>query len=126
MRVPRRHSMTRRSEFSHVKKKGRSKAGRYLVLATLQDSSLEHMKWAFVTSKRVGNAVVRNRVRRQLRSIVSKYGDRLSPDRYLVMIARFRAGEADYHQLEADWLKVAGQLRILGDPAPGSAPRRDG
>ena len=115
MRVPRRHSMTRRAEFSRVKKEGQSKAGRYLVLATLRDPSLEHLKLAFVTSRRVGKAVVRNRVRRRLRSIVSKHGDCLDPDRYLVMIARFRAGDADFQQLEQDWLQRAKRLRILGD-----------
>ncbi len=114
--------MTRRAEFERVKKKGRSKAGRYLVLATMRDPSLEHLKLVFVTSKRVGKAVVRNRVRRQLRSIMSKHGDRLGQDRYLVMIARFRAGEADFGQLERDWLRVAGQLRILRDPAGRAAP----
>ena len=120
MRVPRRYSMTRRAEFSRVKKEGRSKAGRYLVMATMEDSSLEHLKWAFVTSRRVGKAVVRNRVRRQLRGIMSKHGDRLKPGRYLVMIARFRAGAADFTQLEHDWLQVAKRLQILRES--GSRP----
>ena len=105
--------MTRRAEFARVKSEGRSKAGRFLVLATLEDPTLPHLKLAFVTSRRVGNAVVRNRVRRRLRAIVSKHGERLGDGRFLVMIARFRAGEADYQQLEQDWLKIGKRLGIL-------------
>ena len=115
MRVPRRNSMTRRTEFARVKSEGRSKAGRYVVVATLEDPAVEGLKWAFVTSRRVGNAVARNRVRRRLRSIVSKHGDRVQPGRYLVMIARFRAAEADFEQLERDWLQVVKRLGVMGD-----------
>lgn len=107
--------MTRRAEFGRVRNEGRSKAGRYLVMATLEDPSVEHLKLAYVTSRRVGNAVVRNRVRRRLRAIVSKHGARVESGRYLVMVARFRAGEADFHQLESEWLQLAKRLKVLGD-----------
>ena len=56
-----------------------------------------------------------NRVRRRLRSIVSKHGERVRPGRYLVMIARFRAAEADLEQLERDWLQVVKRLGVMGD-----------
>jgi ribonuclease P protein component len=111
-RVSRRESMTRRSEFALVREKGRSQAGRYLVMATMEDAALEGCKFGFVTSKRVGNAVVRNRVRRQLRSVVREYGEELQAGRYVVMIARFRAGEADYEELVKDWRKLVRQLEI--------------
>lgn len=105
--------MTRRAEFSRVRSKGRSKGGRFLVLATLEDSGLPAHKWAFVTSRRVGNAVTRNRIRRRLRGIMARHGERLTGKRYLVMIARHRAGEASFDELEADWLRLAKRLEIL-------------
>ena len=59
-----------------------------MVLATLEDDTLPAPKWAFVTSRRVGNAVTRNRIRRRLRGILARHGERLAGTRYLVMIAR--------------------------------------
>ena len=115
MRVPRAMSMTRRSEFARVRKEGASVACRHFVLATLADSSLEHLKVGLITSRRVGKAVTRNKIRRRLRSILSKHGDRVESGRYLVMVARHRAGEADFRQLEADWLRLAKRLGILQD-----------
>ncbi len=113
MRISRRHSMAQRAEFSRVKKRGHSKGGRFLVLATLEDESLPEHRWAFVTSRRVGNAVTRNKIRRRLRSIVSKRGERLRDRRYLVMIARYRAAEASFEELENEWLRLAKRLDIL-------------
>ena len=109
--------MTRSAEFARVRSEGTSKGGRYLVLATLEDEAVESLKWAFVTSRRVGNAVTRNLVRRRLRGILSKHGDRLKSGRHVVMIARYRAKEASFEQLEEDWLKLTRRLGILEDDA---------
>ncbi len=109
--------MTRRAEFSRVRTRGRSKGGRFLVLATLEDDDLPEHKWAFVTSRRVGNAVTRNRIRRRLRSILGKHGEKLTETRYLVMIARHRAGDASFEELEEDWLRLAKRLDILKEGA---------
>lgn len=117
MRVPRRMSMTRRNEFASVRKKGQSTACRYFVMATLVDPSIEDLKIGLITSRRVGNAVLRNKIRRRLRSIISKHGEFLHSGRYLVMVARHRAGEASFEQLETDWLRLARRLEILRDPA---------
>lgn len=113
MRVPRRLSMTRRNEFARVRRDGKSAASRHFVMATLADSSITHLKVGLITSRRVGKAVTRNKVRRRLRSILSKHGDRLQSGRYVVMVARHRAGEASFQQLEQDWLRLAERLGIL-------------
>lgn len=104
--------MTRRSEFARVRQEGRSAAGRYFVLATLEDPELEGFRFGFVTSKRVGNAVTRSRVRRRLRSLVRDEGDVMSAGRYVVLIARFRAGEAAYADLVADWRRLVKKLEM--------------
>lgn len=109
--------MTRRSEFARVREGGQSTGGRYLVMATLADAELEGLKVGFVTSKRVGNAVVRNRVRRQLRSIVRECGDEVVPGRYVVMIARYRAAEASFEELREDWRKLVKRLEIRKEGA---------
>ena len=109
--------MTQRSEFARVRRDGRSMPGRFLVMATLADDSLEHLKLGIITSRKVGKAVTRNKIRRRLRGIISKHGERIDPERYLVMIVRHRAGDATYRQLEDDWLRLAGKLGILEETA---------
>lgn len=113
MRVPRSLSMTRRTEFAAVRKKGQSHGCRNFLMATLVHGEIEHVKIGLITSRRVGNAVKRNRIRRRLRSILSKYGDRIESGRYLVMVARPGASESTFQQLERDWLRLADRLGIL-------------
>lgn len=113
MRVPRRLSMNRRGEFSRVRSDGVSAGGRFLVMATLADPAVEGLRIGLVTSRRVGKAVTRNKIRRRLRALLSKHGDRLCPGRYVVMVARHRAGEASFLELEHDWLRLARRLGIL-------------
>jgi len=61
-------------------------------------NGLEQSRFGFSVSKRVGKAVVRNRVRRRLRECV-----RLTPYKQgwdVVFIARNPSSEADYHRLD--------------------------
>ncbi len=113
MRLPRTFTMSASSEFARVREQGEAKPGRYIVLSTLSDSDLEHIKVGLITTKKAGKAHTRNLLRRRFRSIIQKYGEQLQDQRYIVTIARWRAAEASYKELEADWIKTAKRLGIL-------------
>jgi len=119
MRLPRKHTMKQRADFQKVRETGRSKAGRFLVLSTLEDPTLPHLMVAFITTKKVGKAHDRNLLRRRFRAIVQKHKQRIDPAmRYLVFIARYNTITASFAELEQDWLKLAGKLGILRPLVP--------
>ena len=119
MRLNRKHSMTRRSDFLRVRKDGRSKAGRFLILSTLEDPSLDRVMTGFITTRKVGKAHDRNLLRRRLRAIVARHGDAFpDPRRYLVTIPRPGSATAEFAELEKDWLKLARRLGLLVAPPP--------
>jgi ribonuclease P protein component len=113
MRLTRKFSMTRHGEFSRAREQGQSKGGAYLVLSTLADNELDHHMAAVIVTRKVGNAVTRNRLRRRVHHIMAKHLDSIEGKRYIVTILRWRAPEASFEQLEADWLKQARRLGIL-------------
>ncbi|MFY7818618.1 MAG: ribonuclease P protein component [Akkermansiaceae bacterium] len=120
MRLPRKHTMKKRADFQKVRETGRSKAGRFLVLSTLEDPELPHFMVAFITTKKVGKAHDRNLLRRRFRSIIQNHAHRITPSlRYVVMIARYNTLTATYAELEQDWLKLAAKLGML---PPSSSP----
>lgn len=82
---------------SEVHRRGRSVANGLLVMRVLPNG-LEHSRYCFVAGKRVGNAVVRNRVKRRLREVVRHASAPSGRD--TVLIARKGSGAADYRQLE--------------------------
>ena len=113
MKHPRKISMNQRSEFVLCREKGESRPGKFIVLSTLEDASLPHLKCAYITTKKVGKANQRNAIRRKLRAVMQKHGDKIKGKRCLVMIARWRAAEASFAGLEKDWLRLAKKLDIL-------------
>ena len=67
----------------------------------------------FITSGRLGGAVVRNRVRRRLREIVRRHQQHLRQGFWFVTIARYEAAAASYSALEDEWLRLARRASIL-------------
>ncbi|MEZ5302105.1 MAG: ribonuclease P protein component [Verrucomicrobiales bacterium] len=112
--MPRSRRMTRAAEFAKVKAQGTAKGGRFVVVSILADESLgSEIKVGFITTRKLGNAVVRNRVRRRLRAIAREIGGRLKPGHYIVTIARHTAPEAEFAALKADWLRAAERCGAL-------------
>ena len=104
-------------DFRSVREKGSSVTGKWLVLGVLRSqptatggaikSSLRGPKLGIITSKRVGGAVVRNRVRRQLRHIQQSFYPSLSRSVWCVTVARYSASRATFTQLRAEWERLA-------------------
>lgn len=116
MRLSRKFSMTRHAEFSRARQDGEAKGGAYLVLSSLADRTLPNHLAGVIVTRKIGNAVTRNLLRRRIHAILAKHIDRIDDHagkRYIVTILRWRAPEATFDQLEKDWLKQASRLGIL-------------
>lgn len=103
--------MRRKADFKSAQDRG-SKAGRPLVSGQLFVRS-EHpdpARVGFIVSRRVGTAVVRNRVRRRLRHSVRGYLGSLPGGSLLVLRAAPRAATACQADLAADLDLVIGAL----------------
>ena len=125
-RFPKAARLTRASEFRRVREQGRSSGGRFLVLGVFSDARSSptgdtRARIGFITSRRVGGAVERNRVRRRLREIVRAHRPLLRVGVWLVVIARHTAAKASLAELTADWLKLARRAGILVPPLPPPA-----
>ncbi len=104
--------MTRAYEFAKVRSDGASSAGRLLVLsaAALPDPATDS-KFGIICTKKVGNAVLRNLLRRRIREILRQHGTPLAKGYHVVVILRWRAAEVDYAHLEKDFRKTLLRLQ---------------
>ncbi len=75
-------------EFERVRKEGRAVRGGLLMLGVLPVDGEKRFRVGLITSRRVGGAVVRNRVRRRLREIVRRNQHALKGGIWFVVIAR--------------------------------------
>jgi ribonuclease P protein component len=110
---PKSRRLTQSAEFEQVKKKGRVYRGQLVVLSIVPANDATLFRAGFVTSRALGRAVVRNRVRRRLREIVRKHQGEIVDGNWIVTIARAPAARASYEQLEVEWLRLAKRASIL-------------
>jgi ribonuclease P protein component len=120
MRLPSRLRLKESRDFARMREQGKSQAGRYLVLAVSRQEGLSEFKFGIVTGKKLGSAVVRNRLRRQLREVVRAHRAEVAPGFHFVIIPRWRAPTAAFSELEGDWLRLARRQGLLLKPAPRS------
>src|SRR5207248_9638473 len=99
--------LTRASEFERVKREGLVRRGKLLILSATVVERSGLCRVGFVTSRRVGSAVVRNRVRRRLREIVRRHQHDLRQELWMVLTAKRDAANARYRASVADWLRLA-------------------
>ena len=102
-------SLHKGKEFSEVYTKGESKANRYLVMYVL-NNGLSYNRIGISVSKKVGNSVVRHRIRRLIRESLRLCGDRFNIGLDLVVIARGTAKGRTYQEI-AD--EIGGSIKSV-------------
>jgi ribonuclease P protein component len=102
-------------EFQRVREKGKAVRGGLFLLGLLRVEGETNWRVGLVTSRRIGGAVVRNRVRRRLREIVRRDQGELHSGYWFVLVARPAAARANTAELEAEWRKLARRGGLLRD-----------
>ena len=107
-------TLKRNYEFHRLYSKGESAVTPYLVVYA-RKSSRPGNRIGFTVSNKLGNAVTRNRIRRRLREIYRLHEDRFLRGTELVVVARGRAADASYRQLEHAFLSAGARLGVLSE-----------
>lgn len=118
MGLPSPHRMTRTGEYASVRQHGKARSGRLMTLAWWRGDSLRpvspgHIRFGFTITKRVGNAVNRNLLKRRFREIARAAFPAIQQGGMLVTIPRPCAKEATFQELEKEWRYLAGKMQLL-------------
>ncbi|MEA4965931.1 MAG: ribonuclease P protein component [Oscillospiraceae bacterium] len=107
-------SLKENTQFRRLYARGRSAAGPCLVIYCRKNGTKEN-RVGYTVSKKLGHAVVRNRVRRRLREIYRLHEPEFRPGWDLVVVARSRAAAAPFSRMEQTFLTLAAQLGLLSE-----------
>ena len=117
--MQRRQRLTGSKRFSQIHIGGSSAANRLLVIRYLINGS-SCSRFGFLVSKRVGNAAVRNKVKRRLREAV-----RLNPVKAgwdALFIVRRGAGSAKYQDLKDAIDNLLQRANLVDEPPQPTGP----
>lgn len=109
--------LTRTEDYGLVYTRGRSWANRLLVVKAMPNGR-EISRYGLSVSKRVGKAVVRNRVRRVLREVLRLQP--LRPGWDIILIARAPAARAGYAVLREAAGNLLGRAGIIAEQREGT------
>jgi ribonuclease P protein component len=120
--------LKRRAEFLQVAAANRKWVAPGLILQVRRQPSpesesddaarLEPVRVGFTASRKVGNAVKRNRARRRLRAVAAEVLTKAEPGTDFVLIARAATVDRDYHALVGDLVAGLKRLKLYrGEPS---------
>lgn len=105
-------SLKKNPDFQHVYRKGTSCANRYFVMYTLENGT-EGNRIGISVSKKVGNSVIRHRVKRLVREAYRLQEEMFVRGLDIVVIARVTAKKISYWETESALLHLGGLQNIL-------------
>lgn len=108
----REYSLRRNKEFRYVYRRGKSVSDKYFVLIYIKTKT-PHLKVGFSVSKKLGNAVHRNKIKRRMKEAFFSILNGVSKKSLIVIVPRESAKELAYMSILASLsslLKRAGLM----------------
>ena len=85
------------------------------VLVRVRRNELEESRYGISTSRKLGSAVVRNKVRRRVRSILRTLGPRIPPGWDILIVCRPSSATVSQQELGQTLARLLGAARVLDE-----------
>lgn len=105
-------SLKKNHQFQFVYQNGKSYADKYLVMYVMENGT-DRNRIGISVSKKVGNSVVRHRVKRLVHENYRLQETMFNSGLDIVVVARQRTASADYYQVGKSLLHIAKLHRII-------------
>ncbi|WP_020059661.1 ribonuclease P protein component [Bacillus sp. 123MFChir2] len=98
--MKKKNRVKKNEEFQAVFQNGKSNANRQFVIYQLEKPDQPYFRIGLSVSKKLGNAVMRNRIKRMIRQAFTELKDEIDSGKDFVIIARKPCSDMEYEQLK--------------------------
>lgn len=113
--MQRQYRLRNSNDFARLRRDGKAYHHRLLLLS-VAPNDLPHNRYGFITSKALGNAVQRNRIRRQLREAVRKLHPHLRVGYDVVIVGKKAIVGQPFQQISRIVCELANKANLMEDP----------
>lgn len=106
------YRIKKEKEFQQIITERRSYANRNFVVYCTTEDAQNHFRVGISVGKRVGNAVVRNAVKRKIRTILYQLREDIAPCNFII-IARAGVQDLDFEALQKNIIHVLKLAQIM-------------
>ena len=117
------HRLSDSDTFRQVRREGVSRSNRLAVLCVLPND-LDHNRYGFAVSRRIGKAVVRNRAKRLLREAVRLRHNQIEPGWDMVFIARGPIRDAAFENVDHAVAQLLSQADLFTEHYDAQDPAK--
>ncbi|MFB7159060.1 MULTISPECIES: ribonuclease P protein component [unclassified Lysinibacillus] len=111
--MKKRQRVKKNDDFQKVFKKGKSFANRQFVVYFLEKEGQTEFRVGLSVSKKLGNAVTRNQIKRYIRQSIHELKDELKQNMDYVIIARQPAATMDFYEVKQSLQHVLRIAKVL-------------
>lgn len=110
MKLPRNRIVKKNKEIQEIYRSGRSYVTRYFIFYLFHTHDVP-IKMAVAAGKKLGNAVVRNSVKRRLREVFRQNQSQLTGSGRILIVGRKPILDAQWSEIEKSYLSVCRKIK---------------
>jgi ribonuclease P protein component len=107
------YRIKKNEDFQQIFRKKKSVANRQFVIYLMDKPEQKHFRVGLSVSKKLGNAVTRNRIKRYIREAIKEIKGNLYENKDFIVIARHPVSEMDFHEVKKSLLHVMKIAKLL-------------
>lgn len=110
--MKKRNRIKKNEDFQQVFQNGKSTANRQFVLYVLDQPDQKEFRVGLSVSKKIGNAVTRNRVKRLIRHVFILEKEKISKGKDYIVIARKPAAHMSFHEVRKSLIHLFLKMNV--------------
>ncbi len=108
------YRLKKNKEFNYIYKKGKTVSNKVLSVVYVK-TKLKNIKVGFSISNKVGNSVVRHKIKRQLTHLFKEFINRVNQDNNYIFVARQGIENLSYDNMREQMYKVLSKAELLNE-----------